>query len=94
MFDKFLRGHGCAIDDDFVHILKGDAPTVIPEFASLEGVDLIVMGTVGRSGMVGMLIGNTAEQILDQIECSVIAVKPSSYISPIKMGDYVEATRA
>ena len=45
LFDKSLRGHGCAIDDDFVHILKGDAPTVIPEFASLEGVDLIVMGT-------------------------------------------------
>ncbi|QDV23072.1 universal stress protein [Aureliella helgolandensis] len=91
MFDKFLRGHGCGINDDFVHMLKGDAPQVIPEFASLNGVDLIVMGTVGRSGAAGLVIGNTAERILDSIECSVIAVKPSCFISPIKMGDYVEA---
>ncbi|MCA9157412.1 MAG: universal stress protein [Planctomycetales bacterium] len=94
MFDKFLRGRGYGIGDDFVHMFKGDAPKVIPEFASLEGVDLIVMGTVGRSGMAGMLIGNTAERILNSIECSVIAVKPSSYTSPIKLGDYVEAIRA
>ncbi len=93
LLEKFLQGHGCAIDDDGVHMLKGDAPIVIPEFASLEGVDLIVMGTVGRSGAAGMLIGNTAERILDSIECSVLAVKPSSFVSPIKMGDYVEATR-
>jgi len=94
LLGKFLQGHGCVIDDDHVHMLKGNAPSVIPEFASLEGVDLIVMGTVGRSGAVGMIIGNTAERILDSIECSVIAVKPSSFVSPIKMGDYVDVTKA
>lgn len=94
LLDKFLRGHGCVINDDGVHMLKGDAQSVIPEFASLEGVDLIVLGTVGRSGAAGLLIGNTAEQILNSIECSVVAVKPSNFVSPIKMGDYVEATRA
>ncbi|QEF97801.1 Universal stress protein E [Stieleria maiorica] len=94
LLDKFLLGHGCTIDDESVHMLKGDAPIVIPEFASLEGVDLIVMGTVGRSGAAGMLIGNTAERILGSIECSVIAVKPNRFVSPIKMGDYVEAAPA
>ena len=94
LLDKFLIGHGCTIDDESVHFLKGDAPIVIPEFALLEGVDLVVMGTVGRSGAAGMLIGNTAERILGSIECSVIAVKPNRFVSPIKMGDYVEAAPA
>ncbi len=94
LLDKFLRGHGRSLDDDNVHMLKGDAPIVISEFASLQGVDLVVMGTIGRSGAAGMIIGNTAERILDSIECSIIAVKPSSFISPIKMGEYVEAARA
>ncbi len=92
LLDKFLKGHEFGADDDRVQMLKGDAALVIPEFASKESVDLIVMGTVGRSGAAGMLIGNTAERILGSIECSVLAIKPGDFVSPIKMGDYVEAT--
>lgn len=92
LLGKFLSGYNIDVDDDCVHMLKGDAHRVIPEFAVHEGIDLIVMGTVGRSGAAGMLIGNTAEQILSAIECSVVAVKPSGFVSPIKMGEYVEST--
>ena len=42
------------------------------------------MGTVGRTGVQGFFIGNTAEEILNQVECSVLAVKPPGFESPVK----------
>ena len=51
-----------------------------------NSVDLVVMGTVGRSGLTGLLMGNTSEEVLDQINCSVLAVKPYSFKTPIHVG--------
>ena len=42
-------------------------------------------GSVGRSGMSGVLMGNTAEQILDGVECSVLVTKPEGFESPISL---------
>ena len=42
------------------------------------------MGTVARRGIAGWMMGNTAELILDQVQCSVLAVKPLDFVSPIK----------
>jgi len=41
------------------------------------------MGTVGRTGIQGFFIGNTAEEILNQVECSVLAVKPPGFQTPV-----------
>ncbi len=38
--------------------------------------DLIVMGTHGRTGLTGVLLGNTAESILPKAPCAVMVVKP------------------
>jgi universal stress protein E len=51
--------------------------------AAEESVDLLVMGTVGRSGITGVLLGNTAERILDRCDCSILTVKPDGFVSPI-----------
>lgn len=75
------RGH-CS-----VHLLKGDAANVIAEFAKDRGVDLIVMGTVARTGIGGLLIGNTAETVLQRVNCSVLAVKPKGFVSPVELGE-------
>ena len=69
-----------------VHLLKGHARDVIPKFAAKQRVELIVMGTVGRTGIPGVIIGNTAEAILNQVECSVIAVKPPGFETPVLPG--------
>jgi nucleotide-binding universal stress UspA family protein len=69
-----------------LHIVRGDAGRLIPEMAREKEIDLIVMGTVGRTGLSGMLIGNTAEKILRHIACSVLAVKPNGFRSPVKLG--------
>ena len=68
-----------------VHMLKGEADLLIPQAAKREQIDLIVMGTVSRTGISGFLIGNTAEKILHQVDCSVLAVKPEGFITPVKL---------
>lgn len=65
------------------HLLKGAARDVIPEFAAQQGVELIVMGTVARTGIRGFIIGNTAEAILSKVHCSVLALKPPGFESPV-----------
>ena len=69
-----------------VHLLKGEPADVIAEFAKAHRVDLIVMGTVARTGIPGLLIGNTAETILQRVDCSVLAVKPDGFVSPGHLG--------
>ncbi len=49
--------------------------------------DLIVMGTVARTGVPGLIMGNSAETILSQIDCSVLAIKPPGFVSPIRAED-------
>ncbi|MEN8189721.1 MAG: universal stress protein [Thermodesulfobacteriota bacterium] len=66
------------------HLIQGSAHKVIPAFAAEHSIDLVVMGTVGRAGVAGLFMGNTAENILNQLNCSVIAVKPKGFISPVK----------
>ena len=65
------------------HLIKGWARKEIPLLAKRIEADLIVMGTVARSGVPGFIMGNTAETILNQIDCSVLAIKPPGFISPI-----------
>jgi nucleotide-binding universal stress UspA family protein len=67
-----------------IHIVQGMAEFVIPEIAKREQVDLLVMGTVCRTGIPGFFIGNTAEKILDEVDCSVLTVKPESFQSPVR----------
>ena len=69
------------------HVIQGWVDEVIPEFAEQHQIDLIVMGTVCRTGIPGFFIGNTAEKILHRINCSVLAVKPEGFISPVHL-DY------
>ena len=68
------------------HRIKGIARNVIPEFIRDSGAELVVMGTVGRSGIPGLLIGNTAETILGEVSCSALTLKPHGFITPVETG--------
>jgi len=65
--------------------VKGFAKDRIPEIVKEEKIDLIMMGTVGRTGIPGLLMGNTAETVLNRIDCSVLAVKPEGFITPVRL---------
>ncbi|MFC2030561.1 universal stress protein [Chloroflexota bacterium] len=70
-----------------VYMLKGEPGHLIPELAAKMEVDLIVMGTVSRTGVAGLLIGNTAEKILRQVDCSVLTVKPDGFVTPVRLDE-------
>ncbi|MEM7497623.1 MAG: universal stress protein [Pseudomonadota bacterium] len=64
-------------------LARGAVASVIAEHARDWRADVIVMGTVARTGLSGVIIGNTAENILNSVECSVVAVKPGTFVSPL-----------
>lgn len=66
-----------------VHFLEGDACDIIPRLAEEKKVDLVIMGTVARTGLAGFFMGNTAENIINQLNCSVLALKPEGFVSPV-----------
>jgi universal stress protein E len=68
-----------------VHLPMGNAKREIPALVSALEADLVVMGTVARTGISGFIIGNTAEAILDQLQCSVLAIKPEGFASPVTL---------
>ena len=70
-----------------VHLLEGKAKELVPALARKKDVELIILGTVARSGLPELLIGNTAENVLSQVDCSVLAVKPEGFITPVELGD-------
>jgi len=69
------------------HLINGDPRKKIPAFAEEVKADLVVMGTVARTGLSGFFMGNTAETILNQLNCSVLAIKPPGFETPVTLGD-------
>ena len=70
-----------------VHLLEGKAKDLVPALARKKDVELIILGTVARSGLPELLIGNTAENVLSQVDCSVLTVKPEGFITPVGLED-------
>jgi nucleotide-binding universal stress UspA family protein len=84
---ELLRGYPLQDLQSQVFLLKGEPGHLIPKLAAELEVGLIVMGTVSRTGVAGLLIGNTAERILRQVGCSVLTVKPDGFVTPVKLDD-------
>jgi len=80
--DLIVRESGIS-GDMRVHHVRGRADQTIPGVVSAVGVDILVMGTVARTGVPGFIMGNTAETILQGITCSVVALKPHGFVSPV-----------
>jgi nucleotide-binding universal stress UspA family protein len=64
----------------------GRADEVILNCVEECHIDLLILGTVGRAGLPGITIGNTAERLLAELNSSVLAVKPPGFRSPIGPG--------
>ncbi|MEZ6035434.1 MAG: universal stress protein [Planctomycetaceae bacterium] len=66
------------------HLSWGTPWQEIRRISKHQAADLIVIGTVGRSGIKGLLLGNTAEKVLDTCDCSILTIKPDDFVSPIQ----------
>lgn len=56
-------------------VLEGNPAVEITKFAADNGVDLIVMGTLGKSGIDRILLGSTAEKVIRIAHCPVLVIK-------------------
>ena len=70
-----------------IHHLRGAAADRIPRFITEMKIELLVMGTLARTGIPGFVIGNTAENIARSLSCSLLALKPEGFISPVPKND-------
>ena len=68
-----------------LHLIVGNPDERIPELVEAQDIDLLVMGTVSRTGIAGFLIGNTAEEVLNQVDCSVLTLKPEGFVTPVTL---------
>ncbi len=66
-----------------IHHIRGKADLKIPEFVNKQRIDILVMGTVARTGIPGLIFGNTAENIIQNLPCSLLALKPKGFVSPV-----------
>ena len=66
-----------------VELVQGEPEDAITRFMESHGADVVVMGTVARTGIAGLVMGNTAERVLQRLRGSVFAVKPKGFRSPL-----------
>lgn len=71
------------LTSDQCFIEEGLPEDVIPDVANRLNSELVVIGTVGRTGLSAALVGNTAEHVIDSLDCDVLALKPDGYVSPL-----------
>jgi uspA domain protein len=64
------------IDEDHTHVREGFPEDVIPDVAKELEAELVVLGTLGRTGLSAALLGNTAEHVISKLSCNLLAIKP------------------
>ena len=67
------------------HVVDGPPEAAILQAIKEYGIDLLVMGIVARQGIPGLLVGNTAERLLPEVSCSLLAIKPDDFQCPITL---------
>ena len=84
---KEMRSHALkyGIPEDKCVVREGLPEKVIPQVAKALDAELVVIGTVGRVGISAALIGNTAEHVIDELNCDVLAIKPDGFVSPLSV---------
>ena len=86
-FSPLLAESGPQLSEEHIHILTGSPVAAIPEFLKEMGMDLVVMGATWQANIPQLVVGITAERVLDELECGVLAVKPDDFVSVIELED-------
>jgi len=71
------RDHDVQID---AKICYGEPSNEILDFAENHAIDLIVMGAHGKRGLLGVLVGNTADHVMRKATCPVLMVRDDSVV--------------
>lgn len=74
-FYRAVRRYGVAPRNR--HLRRGDPGVELAPLARSVKASLVVMGALSRSGLQRLIIGETAERVLDRLHCDVLIVKPA-----------------
>ena len=79
VFSSYLEGLAIPLREQGVEVETvvrcGDAATQIVELAESEQVDLVVMSSHGRTGLIRWIYGSVAERVLHNVRCSLMVVR-------------------
>jgi nucleotide-binding universal stress UspA family protein len=78
---------GDAIDHWEIQIGEGPVVADLGQVVEHRGIDLLVMGSVSRTGVPGLIVGNTAESVFARIDCPLWVIKPEGWVSPVPRED-------
>jgi len=81
--DEYAKKYN--IDSKNTHLRQGLPEDVISDVANELDATLVILGSVGHSGIGATLLGHTAEQVIDKLNSDLLALKPKGFISPIKL---------
>ncbi|MBP2171528.1 universal stress protein E [Erwinia toletana] len=76
-----------SMDEKFTHVEKGLPEEVIPELAEHLDAGIVVLGTIGRTGISAAFLGNTAEQVIDHLRCDLLVIKPDGFTTQVELDD-------
>jgi universal stress protein E len=77
---------GDAMDHWSIRLGHAALQTEIEKTIQSDSVDLVILGSISRTGIRGLLTGNTAERIFAAVDCSLWVLKPTGWQSPVTFG--------
>ncbi|PLR30304.1 universal stress protein UspE [Chimaeribacter coloradensis] len=72
------------LGEERTHVEKGLPEEVIPDLAEHLQAGVVVLGTIGRTGISAAFIGNTTEHVIDHLKCDLLALKPDDFVCPLE----------
>lgn len=85
--NKLLARYSMQDIDLCLHLPRDRPERAISQIVEQEKIDLITMGTVARTGIPGIFIGNTAEAVLSSVKCGMLTVKPDDFETPVSLAE-------
>lgn len=67
--------HKYSLEAEQLHIEEGETDQVVAKVVEDIQADLLLIGSVGRSGLSGLLLGNSSETLVDQVPCDLLIIK-------------------
>ena len=75
--ERLRKEHG--VSAERTHVLQGGTRQQLLALTGQLRADAVVMGAISRSGLKGLFLGNTAEDVLDRLHCDLVIVKPEGF---------------
>ena len=68
--------------EDNLLIEPGPTETLIPRLIEKSGAQLLILGTHARTGLSAFAVGNTAEQLITEVDIDILVIQPDHQIKP------------